>query len=157
MKLRSLRNREGLEIIGFLLLVARICILAGIIQLLMLVIVAGRYALWTRDETAEGFIRFISMGLVVIFLGSLAGWLIDLIYGSSSNVLSTVNGLLILGTLVAAILLVARLGFNAAWSILHRHENNIYERRRTEREREQGEAFATRIDRMDESNDSSAR
>jgi hypothetical protein len=133
-----------------LLLIARICILAGIIQLLMLVIVAGRYALWTRDETADGFIRFISMGLVVIFLGSLAGGLIDLIYGSSSNVLSTVNVLLILGTLVVAILLVARLGFNAAWSILHRHENNDYERRRTEREREKGEVFAARIDRMDE-------
>ncbi len=140
-----------------LLLVARICILVGIIQLLMLVVVASRYALWTRDEIAEGFIRFISLGLVVIFFGSLAGGLIDLIYGSSSNVLSTVNGLLILGTLVVAILLVARLGLNAGWSILHRHENNIYERRRTEREREKGEAFATRIDRMDESNDSSGR
>ena len=144
---------------GTLLLmhVAGLLLLMGVLQLLMLIIVMGRYAYWTRDEYADGLIRFINMGLVVIFIASLAGWSVNLVYSSPSGVLSAVNAVLVLGTIGCGFILMSRLGFNAAWSILHRHENNHYERRRAERDREKAEAFAARIDLVDESNDPPAR
>ena len=140
---------------GMLLLLhlSGLLLLLGVVQLIMLVVVMGRYAYWTRDEFADGLIRFINMGLAVIFGASLAGGFINFIYSSQSGVLAAVNSLLILSTLLFGFILVGRLGFNAAWSILHRHENNNYERRRAERAREKAEAFAARIDHMDASND----
>ena len=125
---------------------------AGIGQLICLLVVAGRHASWTRDEAAEGLVRFIILCSWVLLFGALAGTVVMLLYGSSM-ILAAFPGVITLLILACSLFLLVKLALGAGWSTLHRYENHQYERRRAERAREMGEETARRVDRMDAAND----
>lgn len=143
-----------------MLLLERLLWLAGLVQVLLLGIVTGRYAAWMRDEGAEVLLQFINASLVLISVLVLAGTVIDLSYGrldlGGSGLIGVVARMLAGITLACGVILSAKLGLGALWSILHRHDNTAWDRIRAEREREEGAVFAERIDRMDEAGPGSA-
>ena len=138
--------------VAFMLLLQSVLFSAGVGQLICLLVITGRHASWTRDETAEGLARFIIFCSWVLLFGALAGTVIMLLYGSST-ILAAFPVVITLLILACSLFLLVKLALGAGWSTLHRYENHQYERRRAERAHEQGEETARRIDRMDDASD----
>ena len=133
-------------------LLSRACLIGGLLQLACLLSVLGRYARWNRDESAEAFVGFLHLCNWLMLFGAVGGMLVTLFW-QSGRILAALPTIIAVLMLVCFLILLYKLGAGVAWSVLHRHENHMYERRRAERIREMGDEMAARVDRADSSRD----